>query len=82
VRRTRDIRFHRASLANAARLLGEAGDFDVVVADDVGGEVSLDLRRVDPYLALVAIANARGAVVERQGRMVIVRRAAHRSAPH
>jgi hypothetical protein len=70
-----DVRFHRAGLANALRFLSDRAGFSLVIDGAMDGEVTLDLRRVDPYDALCAIAEAHGAEVTTRDAMVIVRRA-------
>jgi hypothetical protein len=68
-----DVSFHRAGLANALRFLSDRAGFSLVIDGAMDGEVTLDLRRVDPYDALVAIAEAHGAEVTTRDSMVIVR---------
>lgn len=68
-----DVRFHGADLADVARLLADAGGFAVVTDGTPHRKVSVELRRVRPYEALVAIAEAHGARVSRRGSLVIVR---------
>jgi hypothetical protein len=66
------VRFADAELGEALRLLAEAGGFALIVDGQLPGRVNADLRRVRPYEALVALAQARGARVERRGVIVIV----------
>jgi type IV pilus assembly protein PilQ len=68
-----DVTFQGAELPNALRLLAEVGGFDLVVQEGVHGSVSVKLRRVVPYDALVALAETHGAAVDRRGNVVIVR---------
>lgn len=68
-----DASFHRADLSDALRMLADAGGLDVVVAEGVRGVVTLALRDVDPYDAIVAVASAHGARVSVRGRVVVVR---------
>lgn len=66
------VRFADAEMGEALRLLAEAGGFALVVDGQLPGRVNADLRSVRPYEALVALAQARGARVERRGVIVIV----------
>jgi hypothetical protein len=68
-----DVSLRGANLPDALRLLAEAGRFDLVVDGDLGGTVTIDLYRVEPYEALVLMAEAKGAEVARHGNLVIVR---------
>lgn len=69
-----NLSLHRAELANALRLIAEAGRLNLVVEEGVTGEVSVELKRVRAYDALVALAEAHGAVVEPRGNILIVKR--------
>jgi type II secretory pathway component HofQ len=71
-----DVHFHDAELEEALRLLADAGGFAMVAEGELSGRVTLELRRVPPYEALVIIAEAHGARVTRQGRIVVVTPAA------
>jgi len=71
-----DVHFHDAELEEALRLLADAGGFALVAEGELSGRVTLELRRVPPYEALVTIAEAHGARVTRQGRIVVVTPAA------
>jgi hypothetical protein len=68
-----DVRFDDADLHNALRFLADEAGVSLVIGDGVGGRVDERLERVDAYEALVTLARAHGATVERQGRVVIVR---------
>lgn len=76
-RRPVDVRFANAELANALRLLADAGRFDLVVDGALQGTVTMELRQVSPYDALVTIAESKALEVRRDGRVVIV--TAHQS---
>jgi hypothetical protein len=71
-RRAVDVRFANAELANALRLLADAGRFDLVVDGALQGTVTMELRQVRPYDALVTIAESKALEVRREGRVVIV----------
>ncbi len=73
-RRRVDVRFRKADLDNALRFLADAGGFALVTGEGLTGRVDLDLRRVRPYEALVAVARAHGAVVHNDGKVVLVTR--------
>ena len=69
-----DISFQRADLVHAFQFLAEAGQFNLVLESGLTGQVSATLRDVEPYDALVALAEANGAKVEYEARIVSVRR--------
>lgn len=71
-RRFVNVRFARADLEDALRFLAEAGGFGLIADGELSGSVDADLRHVRPYEALVAIAEAHHAKVERKGRLVVV----------
>lgn len=72
-RRSRvNVRFANADLEEALRLLAEAGGFALIADGQLAGKVDADLRQVRPYEALVALAEAHGARVERRGPIVVV----------
>ena len=73
IRKHVDVRFHDADLADVARMLGDAGRFPVVTSGALTQKVSVDLKRVHPYEALVAIAEAHGCSVTRRGDIVVIR---------
>lgn len=66
------VRFANAELEEALRLLADAGGFAMVADGDLAGRVNADLRQVRPYEALVSLAEAHGARVERRGAIVVV----------
>ena len=66
------VRFANADLEEALRLLADAGGFALIADGDLAGSVNADLRQVRPYEALVALAEAHGARVERRGVIVVV----------
>lgn len=68
------VSFHQADLENALSFLADAGRFNLVVESGLAGSVSATLRDVDPYDALVTIAQANGAEVQYERRIVVVRR--------
>jgi hypothetical protein len=73
VRRSRiDASFAGADLTDALRLLADAGGLALVVGEGVQGTVDIDLRAVDPFDAMVALAEAHGASVSVRGRIVVV----------
>ncbi|MBK7585854.1 MAG: hypothetical protein IPI67_37425 [Myxococcales bacterium] len=67
-----DVRFADAELEEALRLLADAGGFALIADGELAGRVTADLRRVRPYEALVSLAEAHGARVERRGAIVVV----------
>ena len=67
-----DVHFRDASLSDVVRFLADAGHFSVVAEGNLAGKVDVDLKRVRPYDALVAIAQAHGARVTRRGSLVVV----------
>ena len=64
----------RSDMASAFQLLAEAGGFDVVMGEGLTGQVSATLRRIDPYDALQAMAEANGVDVRYDGRVVLVKK--------
>jgi hypothetical protein len=66
-----------SSPESALQFLADAGRFNLVIESGLTGSVSATLRDVDPYDALVAIADANGAEVGYERRIVVVRRRAH-----
>lgn len=67
------VAFRRAPLSEALRLLADEAHVQLVIADDLSGEVSVRLRAVRPYDAMLALAEAHGADVLRNGELVIIR---------
>lgn len=72
VQRRVDVRLQGAELGEALRFLADTGRFALVAEGELRGRVDVDLRRVRPYDALVAIAEAHGAQVRRKGPIVVV----------
>ncbi|MCA9621361.1 MAG: hypothetical protein KC731_20200 [Myxococcales bacterium] len=68
----RDVHLRAVRLDNAARHLAEAGSFNVVVESELPQLVSAELRGVDPYDALVVLANTHGAHVRFDAGIVVV----------
>lgn len=68
-----DVRFHRAPLSSALRLLAEAADLSIVIDEGLDREITADLRRVDPVEAMRALAQAHQIELSVVGRTVIAR---------
>lgn len=68
----RDIRLRNARLDNALRHLAQEGRFNLVVEGDLAVPVTVHLERVEPYDALLAIAEAHGVEVRYRDNIVIV----------
>jgi hypothetical protein len=68
----RTIRLRQAPLDSALRLIAQAGDFSLLLEGKMSKPVSVDLREVEPYDALVTLAAAHGALVRYDGRIVVV----------
>jgi hypothetical protein len=68
----RDIHLHGARLDNALRMLAQEGRFKLVVRGDLALTISIDLKAVDPYEALLAIAQAHGLEVRYSDSIVTV----------
>lgn len=68
--------FHKADLENALRFLADAGKFNLIVETGLSGSVTATLRGVDPFDALVMIAEANGATAKFERGIVMVKRAA------
>ncbi len=68
-----DARFDDADIHNVLRFLADEAGLSLVIGDGVSGRVNDRLVRVDAYEALLDLARAHGAAVERRGRVVIVR---------
>lgn len=67
------VAFRRAPLTEALRLLAQEARVQLVIADALSGEVNLRMRNVRPWDAMLALAEAHGADVLRDGDLVIVR---------
>jgi len=70
---TVDLELAAAPLADAFRLLAEAGGFDVVIDESVDGEVSLRLRDAAVDDTIESLAAANGLTLEWQGNVLVVR---------
>ena len=68
----RTVKLRQAPLESALRLLAEAGEFNLLLEGDLTQPVSGDLKNVDPYEALLALAGAHGAYVSFNGQIVVV----------
>lgn len=69
-----DVRFERAQLSSALRLLADAADLGIVLGEGLEREISADLRRVRPLEAMHALAEAHHVELRVIGRTVIARR--------
>jgi hypothetical protein len=69
-----DVSFQKADMANAFQFLADAGRFNVVMEDGLSGTVSATMRGVDPYDALLALAEANGVEVHDDGQIVVLTR--------
>lgn len=59
-----DVELNGADLADSLRFLASAGGFNLVADENLGGPVTVDLHGVDPYDALVVIAESQGLEVD------------------
>ncbi len=66
------VELARAPFADAARMLADAGRFDLVLEAPSATEVTVSLRDIDPYDALVLIAEAKGLSVRTTRGVVVV----------
>jgi hypothetical protein len=69
-----DVSFHKSDMANAFQLLADAGRFNLVMAENLNGQVSATLHRIDPYDALKSLAEANGVEVRYEGGVVLVKK--------
>jgi type IV pilus assembly protein PilQ len=69
-----NIAFHKTSLHNAFRFFAEVSALNIVVADEVKGEVTLELRNVPWTEALSAVLQTKRLVAIREGNIVRVLR--------
>lgn len=67
-----DVRVADARLGEALRLLSELGGAGVVLEGKLDARVSFDLRAVDPFDALYAVAEAHHASVRRERGLFVV----------
>lgn len=77
----RNIRLYQASLDNALRLLAEAGGIDLVMQGELKTPVSVELRGVEPFDAMQALADAHGLSLTYRGGIVIVTQGARPLPP-
>ena len=61
-------------MVQAFQFLADAGRFNLVTAEGLSGKVSATLRGVDPYDALVSLAEANGAMVQFDRQIVVVKK--------
>jgi hypothetical protein len=69
-----DVSFQRSDMASAFQLLADAGGFNLVMAGGLAGQVSATLRRIDPFDALKAVAEANGVEVRYEGQVVVLKK--------
>ena len=67
-----DIDLVRAPFDEVARLLSDAGHFNVVVEAPGASPVTVKLRDVDPFEALEVIAHVRGLEISMRSGMVVI----------
>jgi len=68
----RDFRLNDARLDNALRLIAEVGKFNLVIQGNLNQSVTVVLNGVEPYDALIAIAEAHGFRVHFERQIVTV----------
>jgi hypothetical protein len=61
-------------MVSAFQVLADSGRFNLVMQEGLTGRVSATMRGVDPYDALVALAEANGAEVRYDGDVVVVKK--------
>ena len=64
--------FRNADLHDVLRILAQEGHFNLVVTDDVQGQVTLRLSEVTWQQALQTVLQAHGLVLQQQGKIVFV----------
>jgi hypothetical protein len=69
-----DVSFQKADMQSAFQLLADAGRFNLVMQEGLTGQVSVSLRRIDPYDALTAVAAANGVEVRYDGQVVVLKK--------
>lgn len=74
----RDVFLRAARLDNTLRLLAREGRFNLVVQDNMPEPVTLELRSVEPYDALLAVAEANRLSMRYRDGIVIVTRTAQK----
>ncbi|MFT3775821.1 MAG: hypothetical protein QM820_61540 [Minicystis sp.] len=67
-----DVSFQGADMVSAFQFLADAGRFNLVMQDGLTGKVSATLKGVDPYDALLSLAEANGATVTYDRQIVVV----------
>lgn len=75
-RRRIDLDLRSAPIADVFRLLADAGDINVVLAEGITGEITLRLRRVSLRDALRAVAATKSLDLSWEGNILFVRPAA------
>ncbi len=65
--------FRNADLHDVLRILAQEGHFNLVVTDDVQGQVTLRLSEVTWQQALQTVVQAHGLVLQQQGNMVFIK---------
>jgi hypothetical protein len=69
-----DVSFQKSDMASAFQLLADAGRFNLVMAENLNGQVSATLHGIDPYDALKAVAEANGVEVRYEGGVVVIKK--------
>jgi hypothetical protein len=69
-----DVSFQKADMANAFQFLADAGRFNLVMQDGMNGQLSATLHGIDPYDALVALAQANGVDVRYDRDVVVLKK--------
>src|SRR6185437_809110 len=69
-----DVSFQQADMVSAFQVLADSGRFNLVMQEGLNGKVSASMRGVDPYDALVSLAEANGVDVHFQDGIVVVKR--------
>jgi hypothetical protein len=77
----RDIQLRNARLDNALRMIASEGGFNLVVEGDLTAPVTVELHAVDPYDALLALAEANGVHVRYEHDIVVVGSRERAAAP-
>jgi hypothetical protein len=69
-----DVSFQKADMTNAFQFLADAGRFNLVMQEGMNGQLSATLRGIDPYDALVALAQANGVEVRYDRDVVVLKK--------
>jgi hypothetical protein len=69
-----DVNLQQAEMTHAFQFLADAGHFNLVVQEGLNARVSATMRGVDPYDALLTLAEANGADVRFERDVVVVRK--------